>query len=97
MRLSDLDAPTSMLLPVRNALMMYFVDRLTNVAGWHTKVFDDEYLAYWRSEVPSWARQNFALSQALPTELLPTMSKHAFDFVCFKSPCHKKLVPWPSC
>lgn len=91
MRLSDLDAPTSLLLPVREALMMYFMDRLTNVAGWHTKVFDDEYLAYWRSEVPSWARQNFALSQALPTELLPTMSKHPFDFVCFKSHATRNL------
>lgn len=62
------DAPTSMLLPVREALMMYCMDRLTNVADWHTKVFDNEYVAYWRSEVPSWARKSFALSKALPTE-----------------------------
>lgn len=87
-----------MLLPVREVLMMYFMDRLTNVAAdWHTKVFDNEYAAYWRSEVPSWARKGFALSKALPTESQPTMSKHAFDFVRFKSPCHQTFVPWPSC
>lgn len=78
-----------MLLPVREVLMMYFMDRLTNVPGWHIKVFDDDYVAYWRGKVPSWGRKRFALSQALPTKSIPTISNHAFEFVRFKSPCHQ--------
>lgn len=38
------------LLPLREVFMMTLMDRLTDKAGWHKKVFDQDIVAKWRQE-----------------------------------------------
>ena len=47
---TNVSGSKSEMLPVREVAMMMVMDRLTDKADWHKKVFDDTIVAKWRDE-----------------------------------------------
>ncbi|KAK1831506.1 hypothetical protein QBC39DRAFT_283218 [Podospora conica] len=76
-----------MLLPAREVFMMVVMDRLTDRADWDTKVFDDESVALWRSEVLSWPQETFRHTAAFPLESASMLSERVFDFCIAELRC----------
>ncbi|KAJ2998293.1 hypothetical protein NUW58_g361 [Xylaria curta] len=79
----------SRLLLVREVAMMHVMNKLTDKADWHKKVFDDEIVAKWRAEALAYPDELlWALAATTPSDSdLPPipgiLNERAFDY-CIK-------------
>lgn len=74
---------------VRELAMMDVMDKLTDKADWHEKVFDDEIVEKWRTEalaIPNEQLYDLATTTSIDLDVEGFLSEWSFDYVRRRRP-----------